>query len=84
MLFDSSLYTLGVNRFQANILFFALFLLFVTDLIRYRKGQRIDVFLESQNLWFRWIVLVVMIVMIVVYGAYGQVYDAKQFIYFQF
>lgn len=84
VLFDSSLYTLGVNRFQANILFFALFLLFVTDLIRYRKGQRIDVFLESQNLWFRWIVLVVMIVMIVVYGAYGQVYDAKQFIYFQF
>lgn len=84
VLFDDSLYGLGVNRFQTNILLVALFILFAADLIRYRKKQRIDEFLMVQNIWFRWLFLFVMIVMIAVYGVYGPVYDAKQFIYFQF
>ena len=84
VLFDGSMYELGVNRFQSNILFAALIILLLVDLIRSRKGLRIDAFLERQNLWFRWLVLLVLLVMIVVYGAYGYAFDAKEFIYFQF
>ncbi len=84
VLFDGSMYELGVNRFQANILFAALIILLLVDLIRSRKGLCIDAFLEKQNLWFRWLVLLVLLVMIVVYGAYGYAFDAKEFIYFQF
>lgn len=84
VLFNGSLYELGISRQQANVLLVALVLLLLTDLIRERKKQRIDEFLSAQNLWFRWLVLIFMLVLVIVYGAYGQVYDAKQFIYFQF
>lgn len=84
VLFDGSLYLLGINQFDANVLFVALLILFIVDLIRYRKGIRIDVFLERQNIWFRWLFIIVLLIMIGVYGAYGHVYNAKQFIYFQF
>lgn len=84
VLFDGSLYSLGVNRFQANVLLVALVILLLVDMIRYRKGKRIDLFLEAQNIWFRWLFLLLLIVLIVVYGAYGHAFDAKQFIYFQF
>lgn len=82
--FDGSLYLLGVNQFDANVLFFALVILAIVDLIRYRKGMRIDTFLEKQNIWFRWLFIIVLLIMIGVYGAYGHEYNAKQFIYFQF
>jgi len=82
--FDGSLYLLGVNQFDANVLFFALVILVIVDLIRYRKGMRIDTFLEKQNIWFRWLFIIVLLIMIGVYGAYGHEYNAKQFIYFQF
>lgn len=84
VLFDGSLYNLGINRFQANVLLVAVVILLLVDLIREKKKQRIDEFLAAQNLWFRWLFILLLIIMIVVYGAYGQVYDAKQFIYFQF
>lgn len=84
VLFDSSLYQLGINRFQANILLVALVIMILVDLVREKKQERVDEFLSRQNLWFRWLFLLLMIVMVVVYGAYGQAYDAKQFIYFQF
>lgn len=84
VLFDGSMYELGVNRFQMNILLVALVILFLVDIIRYKKDMRIDVFMEKQNIWFRWLFLLLLIVLIAVYGAYGHAYDAKQFIYFQF
>ena len=84
VLFDGSLYLLGINQFDANVLFVALLILFIVDLIRYHKGIRIDVFLERQNIWFRWLFIIVLLIMIGVYGAYGHEYNAKQFIYFQF
>lgn len=84
VLFDGSMYELGVNRFQMNILLVALVILFLVDIIRYKKDMRIDVFMEKQNIWFRWFFLLLLIVLIAVYGAYGHAYDAKQFIYFQF
>ena len=84
VLFNGSLYELGISRQQANVLLVALAVLLLADLIRERKKQRIDEFLSAQNLWFRWLVLIFMLVLVIVYGAYGQVYDAKQFIYFQF
>lgn len=84
ILFNGGLYTIGLDRYEANILFVALAVLILADIVRYRKGQRIDVFLQEQNWWFRWAVAIFMIVMVVVYGKYGPEYDANQFIYFQF
>lgn len=83
-LFDGSIYTLGLDRIEMNILFVALIMLFLVDFVRYKAKQTIDTFLMEQNLWFEWAMIILTIVMIFVYGEYGPVFDAKQFIYFQF
>ena len=82
--FNGTLYTMGLEQFEANVLFFALFILLLVDLVRYRLGRRVDVFLQEQNIWFRWLVCLLLILLVVVYGKYGPDYDAAQFIYFQF
>lgn len=83
-LFDGGIYTLGLDRIEMNILLLAIGMLFLVDFVKYRTKQTIDVFLMKQNLWFEWLAIILAIVMIFVYGEYGTVFDAKQFIYFQF
>jgi len=83
-LFDGHLYTLGLDRFEFNILFVSLLCLFAVSLIRYKKNQNIDQFLEEQTIWFRWAVIIILLIAIPVYGVYGMNFDSSQFIYFQF
>ena len=83
-LFDGTLYTLGLNRFEMNILIIALFILITVDLIKYIRKESIFDFLNKQNLYFRWLVMLFLIFYIIVYGKYGSGFDPKQFIYFQF
>ncbi|WP_297296859.1 MBOAT family protein [uncultured Brachyspira sp.] len=83
-LFDGTLYTLGLNRFEMNLLIIALFILMSVDLIKYIRKENIFEFLSKQNLYFRWFVMLFLIFYIIVYGKYGAGFDPKQFIYFQF
>lgn len=82
--FNGELYHLGLDQMEMNILLAGLLVLLLTDLLRYFKKERLDVFLAKQNLWFRWGVLLCMMAAIAVFGIYGPGYDAQQFIYFQF
>ena len=84
VLFDQSLYGLGLNQVEMYILFIALVILFLIDLIRYKRNITLDVFLERQCLWFRWMTVLFMLFFVIIYGVYGPNFDAKQFIYFQF
>ena len=81
---DGTLYTLGLDRSEWNVLFIALLVLLVVDLLKYRTGKRIDVFLREQSLWFRWLCVGGLVLAVVIFGEYGLGFDAKQFIYFQF
>ncbi len=83
-LFDGTLYNLGLNIFEMNILIIALFILISIDLIKYIRKESIFEFLSKQNLYFRWFVMLFLIFYIIVYGKYGAGFDPKQFIYFQF
>ena len=83
-LFDGTLYNLGLNIFEMNLLIIALFILISFDLVKYIKKESIFDFLSRQNLYFRWFVMLFMIFYIIVYGKYGADFDPKQFIYFQF
>ena len=83
-LFDGGIYSLGLDRIEMNILLVALVMLFLIDFIKYKTKQTIDEFLMEQNFWFEWLVIIFSVVIIFVYGEYGPVFDAKQFIYFQF
>lgn len=84
VLYDQSLYTIGLNQTQMGILLISLLVLFLVDVIRYKKNCTIDVFLKEQNIWFRWGIMYLLLFAVIIYGVYGPEYDASAFIYFQF
>lgn len=84
VLFDGSVYNLGLNITEVHILFVALIVLLMVDLVRYKKQVTLDKFLSAQNLWFRFAVIFGLLFFILIYGEYGPGFSAKQFIYFQF
>lgn len=84
VLFDESLYTLGLDRVEANILIVSVVILLLVDLLKYCKNMEFSAFLMKQNLWFQWLVALTLIVAVLVYGEYGVNFDSAQFIYFNF
>ncbi len=84
VLFNDSLYNLGLDRTELAVLAISLLILFLVDIVRFKEGVTIDAFLFTQNAWFEWAVIIIIVVMIFVFGEYGPTFDAKQFIYFQF
>lgn len=84
VLFNGTLYTLGLVRNDFMVMCIGVFILLLTDLVRYKEGIRIEKYLCTQNLWFKWFVLIVFILCIVLFGEYGINYSAAEFIYFQF
>ncbi len=83
ILFDGSLYELGVSRNYMNILFVSILLLFVVDYHKYQGKDVADLFLK-QGWWFRVSGIMLLLFIILLYGCYGEMYDIQQFIYFQF
>ena len=82
--FNGTVYTLGLDRGEMNILLAAFMALLLTDILRYRKKLDLIGFLQQQCIWFRWIVIFVLIISVLVYGIYGIQFESQQFIYFQF
>ena len=83
ILFDGSLYELGVSKNYMNILLVSIFVLFVIDYHKYQGKDVTDIFLR-QGWWFRITAIMTLIFTILLYGCYGEVYNTQQFIYFQF
>lgn len=84
LLFNGGIFELGLDRSEMNVLFLSLLLLFLVDLVLFRRGQQLDTFLCEQNLWFQWLAMIGLILAVFVFGKYGPAFDPKQFIYFQF
>lgn len=84
VLFNKSLYSLGLDQTEIHVLCVALVILLLVDVVRYKYKQTLDAFLGQQCLWFSWGVIFFLLFFIIIYGVYGPEFDAKQFIYFQF
>lgn len=84
ILFNGGLYNLGLDRIETHILVAAMTVLFLADLVRYKKNVLLDEYLMQQNFWFRWLVVILLVCAILIYGQYGTGFDEQQFIYFQF
>jgi len=84
VLSSDTLYMNGLDIRESNILIVAIALLFVVDLLRYKKKLDIGAFLLQQNLWFRWAALIILIVAVLIFGEYGINFDSQKFIYFDF
>lgn len=83
VLTDGSLFTLGLDAKEWNVLLVGILILLVTDVCKKRNKDLVAFFMQ-QNLWFRWLFFYVGIMAIVIFGVYGPQYNATQFIYFQF
>lgn len=81
---DKTLYNIGLSNYEWNVLIIALLLLLAVDVIRKKKRQRFDYFLNTQGTLVKGLVIIFMTLMIGIFGQYGGQFDAKQFIYFQF
>ena len=84
VLFDQSLYQLGLTIAEVHILIIALIFLFLVDWNKYKTGETVDVFLAKQNIWFRWLAFLTAFFTILIYGIYGPGFNPAVFIYFQF
>lgn len=83
ILFDGSLYELGVARNYMNVLLVSILVLFISDYHKY-QGKDVAEMLLRQGWCFRVACYMLLIFTILLYGCYGEMYDIQQFIYFQF
>ena len=80
---DGRLNELGLDNPNWVLLFIAVCVLLITDLL-HEKGIRIREAIARQPLIFRWIVYIGAILVILVFGIYGAEYNSASFIYEQF
>ena len=83
VLFDDSLFNLGLDWKNFILMIAAIMLLLVSDIFKY-NGVRIRERICEQDLWFRWMVMILGVTGILLFGIWGTGYDASTFIYFQF
>ena len=83
VLFDGSLYNLGVSKEYTCILFLSILVIMVVDLLKY-KGNDVAELILNQDGWFIILCFVGLIVISMLFGCYGEMYDTQEFIYFEF
>ncbi len=81
---DGTIYKLGLDHTEMHIFFWSALLLLAVSIVKYKRQETIDMFLEKQCAWFRWLTVAWLFAVIFLFGIYGPGYDAGQFIYFQF
>ena len=79
ILFDGSLYKLGLDRKDFEILWISLFILLLVSVMNEKKP--VPERLSEQNLVFRWIILFLLLFGTILFGMYGQGFNATDFIY---
>ena len=80
VLFDGSLYKLGLDQKNFNLMLLTIVLLFTIDAIQ-ERGIRIRSEIAKQNIAVRWVIFYIAILAIVIFGIYGPGFDARSFIY---
>jgi D-alanyl-lipoteichoic acid acyltransferase DltB (MBOAT superfamily) len=80
---DGSLLGLGLDGKDWIVLLTAIVFLIIVECFYYSKVALVQIF-AKQNVLFQMLVFYLGIIAVVLFGVYGPIYDATQFIYFQF
>lgn len=83
ILFDESLYKLGLGRKEFQLMIIAILILIFADFIKW-KGYSIREWICKQEKWFRWTFYIASILVVLIFGIWGPKYNSAGFIYFQF
>ncbi|MCR4754372.1 MAG: MBOAT family protein [Lachnospiraceae bacterium] len=81
--YNGGLYECGLDSKNFALLFMAIVLLLIVDILN-KRGMIVRDIILRQDAWFRCITVAVSIAFILLFGIWGSAYDAKSFIYFQF
>lgn len=84
ILFDESLFKLGLDRREAGIMIFGLLLVLLVSYISEKEKMDIRDWLRKQNFVFRLVVFVILFAVTLILGRYGQEFNASDFIYGRF
>lgn len=79
ILFDRSLFNLGLDAQDFLVGVAALFIFLIVSVLKQKMNIRET--LQRQNLLFRWLVMLTLIFSILLFGLYGTGYNAQNFIY---
>lgn len=80
---DGSLYTVGLDSANFNLLLLCLAVLTVADILK-RRGVCIRAAIARQDAWCQAVIIAFSVCFILLFGIWGSAYDAANFIYFQF
>ena len=83
ILFDGSLYSLGLERNNFLIMVLAILVLLIVDYLHYHEIHVLAL-LAKQELWCRTLLTVMLFYAVIMLGIYGVDYDVSTFIYFAF
>lgn len=83
ILFDESLYKLGLDRKNFQLMLISILILIIADFVKW-KGYSVREWVYKQEKWFRWIFYIISILVVLVFGIWGSAYSESSFIYFQF
>ena len=83
VLFDGSLYTLGLTQKDFSLLLAGIALLAAVDICKYR-GLVLREGLLRQDAWVRCVVIAVAVCLVLLFGMWGASHTATSFLYFQF
>ena len=73
---------MGLTYLELLILFTSLFIVLLLELISIKVD--IEKWFYKRNIIFRWLFYYILLFFIIIFGIYGPLYDASEFIYFQF
>lgn len=80
ILFDGSLYKLGLDKPNINLLIISVLILIVISLLQ-ERGVKIRETIAEQNIIFRWLVYYAAIMFVIIFGIYGDGIKMADFIY---
>ena len=80
---DGSLFTLGLDAKEMNVLIIGIFIMILIDRLINKKVD-VPAFFAERSEIVQGAALLIGILFIVIFGIYGKQYDATAFIYFQF
>ena len=81
---DDTMVSQGLNFAQLMIIFASIALVWVFDFFKSVKDYDVLAWFNRQHLLFRWASYLALIFIILIFGHYGGVYNATDFVYFQF
>lgn len=83
VIFDQSLYQLGITQREMYLLICSIVIMFIVDYLHEKKVE-IRKYIASCHIPLRWTLYLLLIFSIIIFGKYGFGYNAADFIYMQF